>query len=275
MADAKMILGTYRVEPPQNAYAAAKAAVGRALELNPDLGEAHAVFAAAVLYFEWDWASAERHFARAVALDASSPRVHQWYSRYLSARGRHDLALWHAARAVALAPGSASARTDLGTAAFYARRWAQAIADCEEALALLPQFLPARMCAAAAAAESGALPVAARHLAALAQHDTPDDVQASAHPIALASHADEFWTARLEGLRPNLGDPDCLLRGVTIAGALAHTGQRAGALDWLEQAANHRTDMLIFAAVDPAFDTLAGDRRFMKVLQRVGYPETR
>lgn len=69
-----------------DAYAFAKAAAARALALDPRLGEAHAVFAAAVMYLDWDWRLAEAHFERAHDLAPDSPRVHQWYTRFLTAR---------------------------------------------------------------------------------------------------------------------------------------------------------------------------------------------
>lgn len=43
LADAKLILATYRAEPPSFAYAAAKAAASKALAIDPSLGEAHAM----------------------------------------------------------------------------------------------------------------------------------------------------------------------------------------------------------------------------------------
>ena len=54
-----------------DAYVAAKPAAERALQLDPDLPEAH--FAAAIVHTwqEWDWAAAEREFQKAIALNAS------------------------------------------------------------------------------------------------------------------------------------------------------------------------------------------------------------
>jgi DNA-binding winged helix-turn-helix (wHTH) protein len=155
LADAKLIIGTYRVEAPQMAYSQAKAAGLKALSIDPRLGDAHAVYGAALLQFDWDWASAAWHLERAVALSPDSARAHRWYSRYLSAAGKHDAALRHATRAVQLAPASASAHTDLGTAAFYAGDFDQAVASCAKAEAMLPEFVPARICIGLAEVQAG------------------------------------------------------------------------------------------------------------------------
>ena len=61
IADAKLILASYRTESPQNAYTAAKAAAAKALALNEKLADAHATYAAAVLFYEWDRSSAREH----------------------------------------------------------------------------------------------------------------------------------------------------------------------------------------------------------------------
>jgi DNA-binding winged helix-turn-helix (wHTH) protein/TolA-binding protein len=146
LAEAKLIVAQYRAEAPQVAYPAAKAAAAKAISLNPDLGYAQAIYAAAVLHFEWDWDSARAHFARALSLAPASPRVHYWYGRYLTAKGRHAEALRHALRAMSLTPTSPSAVTGAGVAEFYAGRLDDAAAHCARGLALMPEFVPAQMC---------------------------------------------------------------------------------------------------------------------------------
>jgi DNA-binding winged helix-turn-helix (wHTH) protein/tetratricopeptide (TPR) repeat protein len=151
LADARLILATYRSEPPSFAYAAAKAAAAKALALDPDLGDAHAAYATAVLLLEWNWDAAARHFARGLATAPGSSRVHHWYARYLTALGRHDEARAHARRAASLAPTSPSAGTYLGVASFYAGDLDGARRHCQRAADLMPEFVPARQCLAALA----------------------------------------------------------------------------------------------------------------------------
>ena len=217
LAAAKLMMAAYRVEPAPVAYAAAKAAAQTALSIDPRLADAHATFGVAVLHFEWDWKLAERHLRRAVSIDPQSARVQMWWSRYLTAAGRHEDAITAARLAVTLAPGSPSALTQLGLANYYARRPDRARASCGEAVAIMPEFVPARACVDAAAAD--------------------------------------------------IGSPNLLL---VPAVALVRVGDRERALDWLQRAANHRSDSLISAAVEPAFEVLHGDPRFTGVLKRIG-----
>jgi DNA-binding winged helix-turn-helix (wHTH) protein len=149
IADAKLILAAYRTEPPQIAYTEAKAAAAKALALNESLADAHAVYAAAVLFYEWDWSSARQHLSRADALGATS-RVHHWYARALTADGRHRDALEHAEKVAQMEPTSPSALTYQGVAAFYAGLPAKAQTLCTRALEMMPEFTPARICQDAA-----------------------------------------------------------------------------------------------------------------------------
>jgi DNA-binding winged helix-turn-helix (wHTH) protein/tetratricopeptide (TPR) repeat protein len=158
MADAYLLIAAYRAQEPQLAYAAAKAAAAKALHLDPRDGTAHATYAAALLFFDWDWAGARRHFRRAVSLSPDSPRVQHWYARYLTALGRHHDAIRHARRSLELSPASPSAETYMGVAAFYVGDLSGARQHCERALALMPEFEPARTCLTAASDPSGAAP---------------------------------------------------------------------------------------------------------------------
>ena len=220
LANAKLLLGMYRVEPPQIAYASAKAAAQTALHHDPRLAEAHAAFGAAVLFFEWDWPLAREHLRRAIALDPRSLHAQLWGSRNLTAAGEHAPATIAAERAVTLAPGSPSAITQLGIANYYAGRLDTARAACAEAGALMREFVPAHACAQAA----GAAPAAS----------------------------------------PNLL--------IVPAIELVRNGDRERAIDWLQRAANRRSDSLIFASVEPGLGPLHDDPRFSAVLRRVGAP---
>lgn len=220
LADAKLMLGAYRVEQPQIVYAAAKVAAQKALLLDDSLAEAHAAFGAAVLHFEWDWTLARAHLRRAIALDPRSSRAHLWWSRYLTAAGEHEAAISAARRAVVLAPGSPSALTQLGIANYYAGRTGEARSMCADAAAVMREFVPAQVCVQAA------------------------EARAERSPNLLLAHAIE----------------------------LVRTGDREQAIDWLQRAANRRSDSVLLAGIEPALAPLRNDPRFTAVLRRIGAP---
>jgi DNA-binding winged helix-turn-helix (wHTH) protein len=220
LAEAKLLLGAYRVEAPQIVYAAAKAAAQKALTLDDSLADGHAALGAAALNFEWDWNAARQSLRRAVALDPRSARAQLWWSRYLTAAGEHDAAINAARRAVALAPGSPSALTQLGIALYYAGRVPDARSACVDAQAVMREFVPARVCVEAV----------------------------------------------------NAGDqrsPNLLL---APAIELVRNGDRERAIDWLQRAANRRSDSILLAGIEPALQPLRNDPRFTAVLRRIGTP---
>src|SRR5439155_6593230 len=69
LADAYDVSSDYDLFPPRDAYSKAKAAVLKALELDPDLAQAHATLADIKSAYEWDWPGAEAEFKRALELN--------------------------------------------------------------------------------------------------------------------------------------------------------------------------------------------------------------
>jgi TolB-like protein/DNA-binding SARP family transcriptional activator/tetratricopeptide (TPR) repeat protein len=113
--------------PRAQGLPAMRAASRRALELDPDLGEAHVAQGMFEFYFEWNWPAAEREFQRAVALNPSDPHAHHMYANYLTAMGRMDEALAERSRALALDPLSIRSGILLGRDYLIAGRYEDAI----------------------------------------------------------------------------------------------------------------------------------------------------
>jgi serine/threonine-protein kinase len=97
-------LGIMNLAPPAEMWPKAKAALSKALSLDENLAEAHAIAAALAFWFEWDWEAAGRSFDRVLALnpgDAMSHGARGWF--YLNRR-RPDEAIREIKRALELDP---------------------------------------------------------------------------------------------------------------------------------------------------------------------------
>lgn len=92
--------GTQAVED----YKKATAYIKKALELDPDLSEAHASFGRLKRSNEWDWNGAEKEFRKAIELDPNNATAMAWYAQMLSFLGRADEALAMIDRAVEVDP---------------------------------------------------------------------------------------------------------------------------------------------------------------------------
>jgi len=112
-ADCAVLIGTsYNIDPEEN-VAKAKAMLERALQLDPELAEAHTTLG----YVHWsnyDLHRAEEEFKKAIELKPSYATAHQWYFWVLRAELRWDEALKEIEKAVELDPLSPIIVTTLG-----------------------------------------------------------------------------------------------------------------------------------------------------------------
>jgi TolB-like protein/Tfp pilus assembly protein PilF len=107
LADAHALLGWRNWSAPATAYAEARTAAHTALDLDPQLAEAHAILAAVAAERNQDWPEAERRFQTAIQLDMDSAFAHERFGRYLRRMGRYAEAAERTGQALALEPDSA------------------------------------------------------------------------------------------------------------------------------------------------------------------------
>jgi TolB-like protein/DNA-binding winged helix-turn-helix (wHTH) protein/Flp pilus assembly protein TadD len=131
-----------------------RAAAERALELDPDLAEAHTALGAA-LDSEGRRAEAEAEFRRAIELSPSSAYAHFRYGHVLTLAGRHAEALEEAREAVELDPLSPLFTMSLAWTHFMARDYPAAIAACRRSHELDPSYPETLQLLARAHAQAG------------------------------------------------------------------------------------------------------------------------
>ena len=116
----------------------ARAAVGRALALVPDLGEAHATLARLQLVYDRDAPRAEASIQRALELEPGSPAVLRAWAETARNLGRHEEAVDAARRALEQDPLSATSHNIVGLVSGSSGRLAEAEAAFRRALELTP-----------------------------------------------------------------------------------------------------------------------------------------
>jgi TolB-like protein/predicted Ser/Thr protein kinase len=89
---------------PAEAFPKAKAAIGKALALDADSAEAHAVEAMLLQNLDWDWAAAEACYRRVLALDPSDTMSRGQYAWLLLSLRRTEESLAEIKRALASDP---------------------------------------------------------------------------------------------------------------------------------------------------------------------------
>jgi TolB-like protein/DNA-binding winged helix-turn-helix (wHTH) protein/Tfp pilus assembly protein PilF len=142
LADSYRLLGApgWEVDQPADLLQKAKAGAERALALDPESSEAHAVLSMVKLDYDWDLAGSEREVLEAIRLNPSSVQAHQYYSSTLTTMGRLEEATREAHRAMELDPLSAIAGATLGIRYWYDGRLDEAIAEFNKTLEANPEF---------------------------------------------------------------------------------------------------------------------------------------
>jgi adenylate cyclase len=104
MANVFSFLGLMNLASPSEMWPKAKAALQKALSLDEDLAEAHAVAAALAFWFKWDWESAGRSFDRVLALNPGDAMSHGTRGWFYVNRRRFDEAILEIKKALELDP---------------------------------------------------------------------------------------------------------------------------------------------------------------------------
>jgi TolB-like protein/Tfp pilus assembly protein PilF len=120
----------FRSRHAEEFFPKARAAALRALELDEDDSQAHAVLGFVLYQQDWDWEGAERSFRRALELDPNSH--HHAYALFLQSAGRLDEAIVHFRRAEERDPLSERLKHQLTGALRCAGRYDEAIVQLRE-----------------------------------------------------------------------------------------------------------------------------------------------
>ncbi len=269
LADAYNLLGIYGMIPRAEADKQASQAAAQALQIDPELAEAHTSLGY-IRSQRFEWAGAEASFKRALELRPAYGTAHHWRSILLSQLGRLDEALSEIDRAVALDPLSVTVNAQRGAVLLMARRYDDAIAQLERTIRLDPDFSRTHMVLAEAYAHKG------DYGRALAETDRAAKLGGTGVELT----ADIGYILAGAGRRSE---------AVRIAGQLAaqyrsrEDGAAAGAatvyaglrdvertIEWLERAWERRDPAIADLNVDPRFDSVRKDARFTALLKRAG-----
>lgn len=123
LADCYVLKNTVAFEESgKDSMMKAEAAARKALELDDSLAEAHNAYAAVLMKGRWDWEGAEREFQRAIALSPDYSPAHWGYSTLLATTGRFNESVAEAEKARALDPFHGPSMLSYCRALHFARR---------------------------------------------------------------------------------------------------------------------------------------------------------
>jgi serine/threonine-protein kinase len=270
VADAYAMLGTRGVLAPDTAIYCAEQALQKALALDCDLVEISASAAVLQAVFHWKWQDAEREFARAFTLNPRYGTARHWYAiNCLAPLGRLGEGIEHLRTALEFEPVSLLLHTVLGRMLFFQRQYSQAIEQLRTAVALDENFYMSHHYLGMAYSYAGLSEKAVEHLEAASRISRGGEFVTGSLGVGYARAGRKSEAAavlsRLETLSRGR-----YVSGCEIAQIHAAVGNADAAFSALDRAYRERDVSLAHLWVNPVFDDLQSDARFVGLSQRVG-----
>jgi TolB-like protein/DNA-binding winged helix-turn-helix (wHTH) protein/Tfp pilus assembly protein PilF len=271
LAGSYQILGNVNVISKRESYSKSKPLIARALELDPGFAAAHAVRGWRLLQYDLDFATAGSEFKRAVDLNPNGPEGHEGLGNYYATMGDLQESVLEMERARQLDPLALIVNSDLCTMLYFARRYDDALAQCKANLDQDPNSVRAFWAVGAVYAAKGMeLEAVSAFLQAHQLAGAPPLMIAAAKTGARNSGLKGYWRALVQFVPENIANGN--LEAFDVAVVYANAGDADKALPWLERAVEARCYGITYLGVNPAFDRLRSDPRYVLLLRRIGLP---
>ena len=259
----------FAAREPREVYPAALQAAERALQLDPDLAEAHATRGHIRMNFLHDWPAALEDFDEAIRHDPRYAMARVWRGLWLVFVGRTDEGLAELATAAELEPSSMPPVVTYARGLYSARRHGEAAAALERVVEVEPQNMLARALLASVYIELERFDEALV-LASDVAGKSPGGFSVAAVALARAGRTDEARAAlnRLVELAQHRYVP-----AYDFALIHAALGDADQAFHWLDRSLAEPSALLGNLRADPVLDPLRSDPRYREVERRLRLPE--
>ena len=258
---------------PHEAAPKAKEAARKALAIDDSLADAHLALATVAQWYDWDWATAEREFKRAIELSPHDPRPHSWYSWLLAPMGRHAEALAEAKRGQQLDPVSTEANAFVGSVLVFSRQYDQAIEQLHSAIELDRAYWFSHYFLGRAYQQKGRLPEAIVEFqrALDLEKDNAENWANLGHAYALAGKKDEALKI-IDHLKEL--SASAYIAPYNMAAIYAGLGDKDQAFAYLDRAYSERSALLVlYLPNDSRMDSLRSDPRYAELVRKIGLPQ--
>lgn len=262
--------------PPKEAWAKAKAAAVKALQIDDTLASAHASLALVAYQWEWDWSTADKEFKRALELDPGSASTYEptasstnhWYSHYLMTMGRTEESFRASRRALQLDPVDLAINAHQGWYYLWTRQYDQAIEPLQKTIQMDPSFPVGQWYLGLNYEQTG------KFQDAIVQFQNCVRLtDGRASMLALLGHAYAADNKRSKA-RAILEQLSALSKqkyvpSYPVAVIYAALGEKEEAFARLKDAYDERDSWMDYVGLDPRLDGLRSDPRFADLLRRM------
>ena len=269
LADSLTLLSFYEIVSPFEVMPSARRAALKAIELDPNLAEAHASLADVLLHFDRDWQAADHEYRRSIQCNPDYALGYHWYANLLSARGQHDAAHMAIMHALEINPVSIITLVWAGVTSHLAHQFDDAIRHYQSALELDPQFIWAHMYMAQALEQKGNLKDALREFETTNRlaggNNCVKAMKAHAHAVA----GDTSSAREILNELKSAPSHQCM-PSYDIAATYAALGDSQQVVAWLNRACSERNMKLFTLTQDPRFDLLRRRSDFKQIVDQLG-----
>lgn len=251
--------------PVDEFYPRARKAARKALELDPNLGEAYAALGWIQQSYDWDWSGADTSYRKALEIQPGDASTVAASGILAAALGHFDEAVALHRRAWQLDPLSPSHPHDIALVSYYTGRYGDAVDSIHRMLELNPKYPGAHMLLAMIAMAQQ-LPSEA-----LSELEREPDTEWKTFGYALAYHA-----------LGKAAESDAAVRAYEtkhhgegafqIAELHAYRGETDLAFAWLDRAYAQRDGGLVQIKHDPLLRSMEGDPRYAIFLKKMHLP---
>ena len=266
-AQAEASLTQVTAAPPDEAIQNERTALAKALAIDPHLGDAHGLLASLAYYRDWDWPRAEQEFKAALAEGARGP-TEQRYGSSLITRGRFEEGTAHIQAALELDPLGKSPRVNQFYGLYFQRKYPEARQKLEETLASSPDWFAGHALLALLAATEHNCLDAEKHAQWISQK-YPSALADFLLSLASSCRGDQTKAREYLAHAAAYKGP-AFVSPYQLALGYSYLGDKEVALSFLLKSADIREPQVPYIRVDPLFDPIRNDPRYIGLEKKIG-----
>jgi tetratricopeptide (TPR) repeat protein len=243
-----------------------RAAALKALELDANLGEAHAWLGKIAFFYDWDLRRAENELKQTIRMSPNYPEGHIIYAVLLVTTGRRDLGLVEMTKAHDIDPISQLPNVIAVVAFYLARQYDAAIQQAEKTIELYPLSLGTYDWLSYAYEKRGSYDRAIATYLKAKQLGGLSPKELSALRAAYEkSGMHGYWQIELQSAERDPHASPCWLAIV-----YAHLGNSEQAIEFLRKSSQQHCSGPHTTIADPIFDDFRQDARFKQIATQLG-----
>ena len=254
---------------PSKAMPQLRIAAQTAIEMDSTLPDAYEYLGLYNHWYVWDFTKANVDFKKAIELGPNVYFVHWGYNIYLMSTGQTDAAKKEGERLTELDPMSAEAHAWYGSVFYFSRQYDEALVHINKSLSIDSNYPFAHYFKGMCYMAQG------KYAEAIAEEKQADNLFAApwsqgrlAYAYARAGNI-KMAKSILDSIEKR-SQTDYVSYDV-VASVYVALGDKEKAIEYLNRGENDRAGWMVFLNVDPIWDTIRSDAKFIAILKKMGF----